>query len=245
MITFPLSEVEESFKPDDLVPITIQKVKNPVTNNFVDKYIIHVNGDSFGLFSGRYVYCSTKGLVDKLKNYNLVNKTYSNGFLTVYLEHKEQAKVFELNESELKALLLLRPELENLNKEVTSGIFITNSYTGTSKLSIGNYIKISGNEDVFVKYYVANQKTIHISSITSTVENLEAFEISIEDVKKIDPVYFESLLPLSKKKLEELKAHARNVMPYNTLHLLIILSQIAPNSMEEIGKIVSKFLNKD
>ena len=233
------TETEKYRMIDDLVPIMIEQVYNKNKDKYIHKYMIHVNGDTYGLFSDKYVYCSTKFLVEKFKNFKMDRFFYYKGNITTYLE-SETSNNIPLDNETFRLLAALSDEkLEMFESDSKIGIYLINSYTGMSKILIGNYLKIqfAKEKSLFVKFALTDFSTSHIGGLLHKIENniLELDYITIDRINRISMEDAVKILQkyLTKKEYKKYESIKNEVGQLKPIHMLIFVAYNKINFMRE------------
>lgn len=238
------------FIPDDMLDIKIEKVINKNTNDFSGKYLIHVNGDTFGLFSDLYTYCSTKYILEKIKDkYKLQYKFYRKGTITCYL-YTEKEKLHKLDDKTFKLVkaLSLVP-LSTFEGYCMFGVFISNTYNGWRKLNMGNYFLMKlGDKKHYIKLSIVDIKGSHLPSLIDKVKELDKQIHTIEDINKIDKfeLDYEIKRILAKKNYTQYKSLLDSIINYDPLQMIIAASSTTESYdiKDRIAKITSELLRR-
>jgi len=227
-----LGTIKDAYKPNDLVPVIIENVINKNSSLHSNKYIIHLGSYSFGLFSERYTYVSTKELVDNIQKsgYTMQYFYQYGGFIEAMLTKNKDTKLFNLDEKSKKIIAILsNVDYNFLNIKTTEGIYIINNYAGTSKLIMGNALIVSHSETkrkISIKVDINNIEKAHMRSSIEKAEKTSDSgfsDFNVDTIKNINVNIAESILEdvMPKKDFKHMKEDLTALEAYTTWHMII------------------------
>ena len=256
-MAFKLEIVKDVYKPEDLVAVKIERVRNQFGKP-TNKFVLHVDNDVFGLLSDSYTFISSKELADlvvtstgmELSAYN-----YNRGSLTCYFTTKTSSKELQKQERFIKLakLILSVPDQEVFDLRVKSGIFFTNNYTGSARLTWGAHIIVQHPKKGAFTIPLTKLLQIGQSHLPSAIEFVESLKVDkpdpvklLNDISAIPRDEFLSLIGtyISRKQLEEIVETLESIeKDYDTVYLLACIAWKAPHKVGSCLQVVSDILN--
>lgn len=241
-----LKDVEDTYIPDDLVNIQIDRIKNR-KGEYINKYIIHVENDSYGLLSDRYVYVSSKEIKDKFTKagYKLKSMKLTGPFLKMDIEDKAE-KTFTIDDDDLQLIsMLMDVDKKLIQSKTILNAYIINNYSGENKINVGNQLTIldnNRNELAHIPIPASNISNPHLSSIETTLGEYEN-KISSNLISKIKNIPIkdaenEFKKYVSEKFIEKMKDTLSGILDtkYNPFHMIIYLAYFA-NKKDNIASL--------
>ncbi|RLA79504.1 MAG: hypothetical protein DRG33_03895 [Deltaproteobacteria bacterium] len=255
-MAFKLGVVEDVYKPEDLVSIKVERVKNQFGEP-TNKFVLYVDKDVFGLLSASYTFISSKELADLVvKNTDMVLSAYnySNGSLTCYFTTKTDSEELQKQErfAKLAKLILSIPDEEVVDLHVRPGIFFTNNYTGSARLTWGAHIIVQCSDKGVYTIPLTKLLQTSQSHLPSAIEFVESLKVDkpdpvrlLESISAIPRDEFLSLVStyISQKQLDDIVKTLETIeKDYDTVYLLACIAWKAPHKVSVCLQIVSDIL---
>jgi len=241
-----LKEVKDTYKADDFVPVTIQRVKHLHSDKFLNKFIIYVNdSDAFGLLSENYSYISSKALATKLtkEGYLVKNFTYSKGYMLVTL-YSPEWPVLDMNEDEKQLLNLLTNnknvmKLTNPQSVYRVSMFFLNNYSGESKLRIGFSLLIA--DEISLPVNKLSESYVHMGNLIEDIKSVKEPENFLQKLRNqsgYDLLTYLKHVALTKTDVKLLSAtfEELNKTDPSALEVLTALAILLPHKAYSIVK---------
>jgi len=255
-MAFKLDTVKDVFQPEDLVAIRIERVRNQFGEP-TNKFILYVDKDVFGLLSANYTFISSKELADlvvKNTDMELSAYSYNKGSLTCYFTTKTDSEELQRQERFIKLakLMFTIPDEEVVSLQVKPGIFFTNNYTGSARLTWGAHIIVQCSGRGAYTIPLTKLAQTSQSHLPSAIEFIESLKVDkpdpvklLDDISNIPRDEFLSLVGvhISRKQLEDVVKSLEVIeKDYDTVYLLAGIAWKLPHKIGICLQIVADIL---